>query len=311
MKQKLYILGLLTAILMVGGAISKMNHWPGAGILITLGIVIFVFLFLPLALANNYRMQEKRQGLLLYFITWLTCAVVFSAMLFKLMHWPFSGIMMFIAIPFPFVVFMPVFVGHIAGKSWISINEVVFVFFLLVIQSVFAAFLAINVSKTRINDTYALAGNYRVTSMVLDQKTNPDNKAPLVSRIDEIISIIESYEQVILKTEGVSTGDWNKKPGNLLRPDAAIINGIGNESPGEPAGKKLYNGLRGLVDELGKSASFSDLAVNAPVIFDLPASEDLEDWSKRVFSNSNNIWSLAWLDGLKSTLLTIRYPVSR
>ena len=109
MKQKIYIFGVITALVIFAGIIFKINHFAGAGILMIVSMVTLVLLFLPVALINNYKAEGTRQNLPLYFVTWMTCFVVFLAMLFKIMHWPYAGILMTIALPFPYVVFLPVF----------------------------------------------------------------------------------------------------------------------------------------------------------------------------------------------------------
>jgi hypothetical protein len=75
-----------------------------------LGIFMLVFLFLPLALRNNYLGEGNRKNTALYVITWVTCLVVFVAMLFKVMHWPGAGIALIIALPFPYLVFLPAYI---------------------------------------------------------------------------------------------------------------------------------------------------------------------------------------------------------
>ena len=40
MKQKIYITGLLTTALVFLGGIFKINHWPGAGIMLIVGILL-------------------------------------------------------------------------------------------------------------------------------------------------------------------------------------------------------------------------------------------------------------------------------
>ena len=39
MKQKIYIVGLVTTLLVFIGTIFKVNHFPGAGIMLTLGLL--------------------------------------------------------------------------------------------------------------------------------------------------------------------------------------------------------------------------------------------------------------------------------
>ena len=93
MKQKIYISRIgIAAIIMAAGAIFKVNHWPAAANLLIAGTLILVFLFLPAALINNYKAEGNRQNKLLYIVTYITCFVVFSAMLFKIQHWPYAGL---------------------------------------------------------------------------------------------------------------------------------------------------------------------------------------------------------------------------
>ena len=79
MKQKIYFLGLVAAMVMSTGAIFKVNHWPAAGIMIIAGTAILVLLFLPAALINHYRAEGNKQNKLLYIVTYITCFVVFTA----------------------------------------------------------------------------------------------------------------------------------------------------------------------------------------------------------------------------------------
>jgi hypothetical protein len=126
------------------GAIFKIEHWPGAGILMTTGIASLVFLFIPMALINNYRSGKNREYLSLYIMTWITCFVVFTAMIFKIQHWPGAGIGLTIALPFPYLFFLPVFMAVTGRNPNFSIYKTVYVLLLLVVNSVFSALMALN-----------------------------------------------------------------------------------------------------------------------------------------------------------------------
>jgi hypothetical protein len=143
MKQKIYILGVITAMIVFTGTIFKINHYAGAGILLIIGISSLVLLFLPLALENNYRVAENRKNLLIYIITYNTCFVVFTSMLFKLLHWPHAGTILTIAIPFPYVVFLPVFIIITSKDKNFNIYNTVFVLILLALNSVLSGLLAL------------------------------------------------------------------------------------------------------------------------------------------------------------------------
>ena len=223
MKQKLYILGVITAIIISAGTILKVNHWPAAGILITTGTLILVVLFLPVALINSYKAEGNSQNRLLYIVTWITSLVVFTAMLFKAMHWPYAGIGLIIALPFPYLVFLPVFLKVTSKNKSFNIYNTVFVLLLLALNSVFSALLAINVSKNTIDDSYSMSRNYCKVEAGLVPLVSVDDKSAVNNKIDEIIKITNDYQDLILKQEKMTRAEWKKNPGNLLRPESPNI----------------------------------------------------------------------------------------
>ena len=68
------------------------------------------------------------------------------AALFKVMHWPGASKALIVALPFPYVVFLPVFLAVTGKDKSFSIYNTVYVLFLLAGISVFSALLALNVS---------------------------------------------------------------------------------------------------------------------------------------------------------------------
>ena len=144
MKQKIYILGLITTVIIYFGLLFKTNHWPGAGYLLTAGILAFVFIFLPVALRSHYIAEGKPGNRILYIVTWVTSVVFFVSALFKIMHWPGAGIALAIAIPFPFVIFLPVFLIVTSKNKNFNIYNTVFVLFLLAAISAFSALLSLS-----------------------------------------------------------------------------------------------------------------------------------------------------------------------
>src|SRR5512133_645826 len=147
MKQKIYLLGMITVMITVLGVMFKVSHYPGAAILLVTGVTVMVMVFIPTALRNHFKSEEAGHNLSLYIVTWLTCLVVFAGMLFKILHWPLAGYLMIIALPFPYVVFLPVFLTVTGRNKNFDINNTVYILFLLSAISVISLLLALNVSK--------------------------------------------------------------------------------------------------------------------------------------------------------------------
>jgi hypothetical protein len=307
MKQKIYILALANVMLIFAGAIFKVNHWPAAGIMLSLGLSSLILVTVPLALVNNYRSDENRQSPVLHYVTGLTCFVVFTGILFKIMHWPYAGLALIIAIPFPYVVFLPVYIIVTSRKKNFNIYNTVFVLLLLALNSVLAALLSLNVSKQRISDSYNLSRNYNSVEMVLGPATSADGLSPVSQKIDKVIKTIDDYQSLIFAEEGISEGDWKKDPENLVKPDSRQVAVKVLFKTENPVGNKLETELRELVALMEKSPGYAGLAKIAPQVFDITDAEGTESgWTMRNFVFPPLAWSMIYLDGLKSDLLTMK-----
>jgi len=307
MKQKLYILGLITTSAIVIGGLLKINHWPGGGQLIILGIVMLVLVFLPLALINHFRTSGERKNLILYIVTWVTCFVVFGGMLFKIMHWPGAGIALTISLPFPYVIFLPVFLVTTAKNKNFDINNTVAVLCLLAAVSIFSALLALNVSKEKINDSMELSANYNRLEKALDGIPAPASQTPVTKEIDDLLGIVNDYQNRIFAGEGITEQQWEDDPWLLKRPEEpdiasqALVLGKGTMDI------RLQTGLGNLVSGLEKSASNEEMARNVPLIFDYSETPGEKfAWTMDKLIITPGVWAMIYLDGLETNLKLIR-----
>jgi hypothetical protein len=306
MKQKIYILGVITAMIVFTGTILKINHYPGAAILIIAGIVSLVLLFLPLALTNHYRANGNGKSLLLYIVTYITCFVVFTGMLFKLLHWPYAGIFLIIALPFPYVVFLPVFLGVTSKDKNFNIYNTVFVLLLLALNSVFFGLLALNVTSERIADSYQLSRNYINQQKGLSLLPGTDTKSAVNIKIDEVIKIVNECQEKVLELDGKTLDQWKNNPGNLIRPDirGSAATGLGDK--GEQFGIKMQNEIEELIKLMAVTPGYESLAQNAQGILNFKISPSgTDDWYPQVF-NDFPAWVLIYLDAIETNLYMIK-----
>jgi hypothetical protein len=308
MKQKIYILGVISAMILSLGIILKVEHWPMAQIFIAAGILILVLIFFPAALINSYKAEGNKQNRLLYVATFITCFVVFTGMLFKIQHWPFAGIALLIALPFPYIVFLPVFLAVTSKNKNFNIYNTVFVLLLLALNSVFSCLLALNVSKDVIEDSYNLSRDYKRIETALIQLPERYQQSPVNLKIDGVLKIVNEYQDKILKQEGLSREQWNSNPGNLWRPEARGVAADAILNPNGPfPGEELKTALKDLILEFGKSPGYESLAKAAPLILDY--SEDGyggEPGTQNDFTLNPLSWALIYLDGLEANLNMIK-----
>ncbi len=90
----LYVTGTIAGVLSVIGALMKIQHLPGAGIFLTLGMVMMGFVFLPIFAVVKFRQARKKnepfnKGV---YISGVIAGILFiTGALFKVQHWPGAG----------------------------------------------------------------------------------------------------------------------------------------------------------------------------------------------------------------------------
>lgn len=145
MKKIAYISGVLSVNLFVAGVVLSFVSKNNASWVLLLGVAIFLFLFLPVALIGKLR-EAKGQYKWAFIIFYICALFFFFALLFQINHWSGGGFMLLIGLPLPFIIFLSVFFKHFSRDD--SQREGFFGTVLLVLYSVvFASFLALGVSR--------------------------------------------------------------------------------------------------------------------------------------------------------------------
>ncbi|MFT5819877.1 MAG: hypothetical protein ACI8ZM_001102 [Crocinitomix sp.] len=109
MKRTLKITGLLSAALIVFGGLFKLQHWPGAGVLLVLGLILFSLVFVPLNIILKYQDDKEKKNRIIMIIGFLTTIIGTLGVLFKVMHWPMADILFYGSFITFFVIFIPIY----------------------------------------------------------------------------------------------------------------------------------------------------------------------------------------------------------
>jgi hypothetical protein len=128
MKKFTYLFGLTSALLCIVGALFKRMHWPAAGILITLGILLVVAVFLPLYFVINHREQTEKKNPVYGIVGYFTLALLLAGALFKIMHWPGAGMMLQVGVGILLIGFIPLYVVNVfqrGGKESVRLPYIV------------------------------------------------------------------------------------------------------------------------------------------------------------------------------------------
>ncbi len=151
MKNFTYIFGLTSALLTIIGAFFKKMHWEGAGILLTVGIVLVVLVFLPLYFITNQREQVEKKNPIYAIVGFLTIALLLAGALFKLMHWPGSALVLQLGTGILVIGFIPLYVVNVFQRSGSEKITLPYITMLLVGISLVMIYTNVNTSKNYID----------------------------------------------------------------------------------------------------------------------------------------------------------------
>lgn len=108
MKNTMKISGIVGTVMLGFAALFKIMHWPGAGILMTLGALTLSFVFMPSALTVLWKETHSGKRLFLYISAYFTGMLFTMGAVAKTQHWPAAGLVLGLAALCGIVCFIPV-----------------------------------------------------------------------------------------------------------------------------------------------------------------------------------------------------------
>jgi hypothetical protein len=311
MKQKIYILGIVSAMVLITGTMFKVQHWPGAGVMISAGTVLLLTLFLPAALINHYRVNGNKQYKLLYIIIYVTCFVVFTAMLFKIQHWPFAGYAMLIGVPFPFIVFLPVWLYETSKIKNFDINNTIYILFLLALQAVFSLLLTLNVTKEKIDYTLQITNQLSAFNTKIESINSKSEKSSVALSANEVIKQIDICRQLLFNRTEITRKAMNEGTVESRYLDSRDIpQDLLLALPAPSPTEKLFSAINNFISDLAALPDGQNLAREATGLFDvINEPGDETPWQFRKFQGIYLTWDLVELDAMENYVRVLKTEV--
>jgi hypothetical protein len=121
MKNTMKISGIAGSVLLGFAAVFKILHYPGAGVLLTLGATLLALLFMPSALVVLWKETHSRKRLFLFVSAFLAGSTFIAGILFKIQHWPSANILLSLAVLFAILLFLPsLLIGKLSDNENIN-----------------------------------------------------------------------------------------------------------------------------------------------------------------------------------------------
>jgi hypothetical protein len=147
----LFLSAFLTGILFIFGVLSKIQHWPGSGIVLTIATISGVFIFIPSLLVSKLREEETKSMKLVYIFAAIGSICYALGLLFKIQHWPLSTTIMIIGLLLLFFVAFPWYIWHTWKDE--SIVSARFIFIIVGSLALIVPAALINMNLRRTYDT--------------------------------------------------------------------------------------------------------------------------------------------------------------
>lgn len=116
MKKFMNVTGIAGGILLVSSFLFKFQHWPGAGVLMTLGFILTFLGFIPLAFINTIKelkLKLNSPKFISYTVGFLILLQFGATFLWVIMHWPGANSMKLISFFLVPCVFFPMVFYHV------------------------------------------------------------------------------------------------------------------------------------------------------------------------------------------------------
>jgi hypothetical protein len=208
----LYLSGLIPGIITILGSLFKIQHWPGAGVMITLGLIGLAFLFLPMY--ASYRIREagekNEQINRKLWIGGTVAGILFIlGALFKIMHWPGAGIVILASWSLVGVVFLPLLVLNQLKQSESKINNF---FNILVVSATTAIFIvALTRSAPRYpKDLFELSDNNYIENSIYFQSASDEFVSDLRSQnsenVEKLLDIQTNADNLVAYIQTLKSG---------------------------------------------------------------------------------------------------------
>jgi hypothetical protein len=275
MKKIMLCSGVFSVVVLSFGILFKFMHWPGASVLIVVGVVFFSLLFLPLLF--TLKVKEKQQAQDKFILVFGTLSgILFSlSTLFKLMHWPMANIMGLTAIGIMLLLFLPVYFFTGIRQAETKVNAIVTSVLIVAGAGLLMALVRSPKGSQELNElnTSYFLRNEQILEKEQKQvanylKTNPA-QVNTIAQSQQIIQLCEELKTYILEKEtGSKTFDPDSESKNALLTETRIQDHF---TEGTPADNKLKI-LRGLVEtynETGirlRNSSFQPIPVKETIL---------------------------------------------
>lgn len=137
MKKIMINSGIAAATFFIIGSFFKFMHWPGAAVLILLGMTIGALVFLPLVFLFKKNETTESKAKIVLGVGVINGILFCIYSLFKVMHWPYASTLWFFTLGIFSLVFIPLYFFNGIKNPTNKVNTITTTLILIIVAGVF------------------------------------------------------------------------------------------------------------------------------------------------------------------------------
>jgi hypothetical protein len=243
MKKTMVVTGAFSVTAFIFGALFKYMYWPGASVLLALGIGTFSLLFLPLMFILKSREANATSQKAVIAVASAVGILFSMAILFIIQHWPGANVLLFSSIGGAAFVLLPVYFFTGIRRPETKLNTII-------MSIILVGIIGLQFSLVRLRPSASQAKmityNYVQNELLLKKM---QGATPASKQVADINVICRDLKGIVLqRAMGQSTipVDYENKP---LRE-----NSLGIEFSDNGVGVQLMTSLRDAVNKYNTTA---------------------------------------------------------
>ena len=206
MKKFMYILGMIAPAMLITGTIFKIQHWPGAGVLLVLSLFMLGAIYLPVFVMvkiRDTRKEGKKVNMPMYIFGLIAGIIFIAGAMFKIQHWPGAGIMITLSGIVTVFVFIPILVVQALKDKENQVQNFTILIFVLCFVAITFMMYALRVSKNVLT-AFSVAAEGHIASTEIVKTRNIAYLDQLQQSVPGSEAILEQAKSISSRTEALN-----------------------------------------------------------------------------------------------------------
>lgn len=250
MKKIMIYSGAIAATAMSLGILFKFMHWPGASILIFLGIITSSFLFLPLLFTVKAKEQQSVKDKLIIGLGVVSGMLMSLSVLFKIMQWPYANKLAILSLLIIGLLFLPVYFFTGIRDAERKVNTITVSVLIIMVCGLWLTLIRSPQSSkmAEIRDTQSFLINEQIIASekrLLENRLNHDSTSKAIKTSQQIMDLCQEFKIRVVEWE---TGQ-KKIEGDFESKDILLKDRIGIDPFGDDVYSQKLSSLIALIED--------------------------------------------------------------